>query len=97
MGAGAAYPMTAADLQVTRALLGYLAPLLNARQPGLLTTADTEMNTLQQALDATGQGGQWQSLDSAPLITRQRVTGATGALLETLSSVPDLLEVPPSH
>jgi high-affinity iron transporter len=96
-GAGAAYPMTAADLQVTRAVLGYLAPLINARQPGLLATADTEMNTLQQALDATQQGGQWQSPDSVPLITRQRVTGATGALLETLSFVPDLLEVPPTH
>jgi len=28
---------------------------------------------------------------------RQQVDGALGALLETLSSVPDLLEVPPTH
>ena len=96
-GAGAAYPMTAADLQVTRVLLGYLAPLIDARQPGLLKTADSEMDTLQSALDATRAGGQWSSPQAAPLIARQRVTGAIGALLETLSSVPDLLEVPPTH
>lgn len=96
-GADAAYPMTAADLQVTRAVLGYLAPLINARQPGLLTTADAEMNTLQQALAATQVKGQWLSLDSAPLTVRQNVNGAIGALLQTLSSVPDLLEVPPTH
>jgi high-affinity iron transporter len=96
-GAGAAYPMTAADLQVTRVVLGYLAPLIDARQPGLLKTADSEMDTLQSALDATDAGGQWQSPQIAPLIARQRVDGAIGALLQTLSSVPDLLEVPPTH
>jgi high-affinity iron transporter len=96
-GAGAAYPMTAADLQVTRAVLGYLAPLIDARQPGLLKTADSEMDTLQSALDATDPGGQWQSPQTAPLTVRQRVDGAIGALLQTLSSVPDLLEVPPTH
>ena len=96
-GADAAYPMTAADLQVTRAVLGYLAPLINARQPGLLATTDAEMNTLQQALAATQVKGQSLSLDSAPLTVRQDVNGAIGALLQTLSSVPDLLEVPPTH
>jgi high-affinity iron transporter len=96
-GAGAAYPMTAADLQVTRVVVGYLAPLIDARQPGLLKTADSEMDTLQSALDATDAGGQWQSPQTAPLIARQRVDGAIGALLQTLSSVPDLLEVPPTH
>jgi hypothetical protein len=30
-------------------------------------------------------------------VARQQVDGAIGSLLETLSSVPDLLEVPPTH
>ena len=34
---------------------------------------------------------------ATPLAARQQVDGAIGALLETLSSVPDLLEVPPTH
>ena len=55
------------------------------------------MNTLEQALLATRAHGQWASITSASLSQRQRVDGAIGALLETLSSVPDLLEIPPTH
>ncbi|MBO0806174.1 MAG: FTR1 family protein [Nocardiopsaceae bacterium] len=96
-GAGAAYPMTAADLRATRVVLGYLAPLLNARRPGLVKEADGQMDTLSRALGAARVNGKWRSLRATPLLARQRVTGATGALLQTLSSVPDLLEVPPRH
>ena len=38
-GAGAAYAMTYADTQVDKAVLGYLAGLLNQREPGLVATA----------------------------------------------------------
>ena len=51
----------------------------------------------QQALLATREHGRWTSLSAISLSGRQRVNGAIGALLETLSSVPDLLEVPPTH
>jgi high-affinity iron transporter len=96
-GAGAAYPETYADLQVTRVVLGQLSPLVLARGPGLMGTAQSELDTLEQALLATQVSGHWTSLGSAPLAGRQRVDAAIGALLETLSSVPDLLEVPPSR
>jgi high-affinity iron transporter len=96
-GAGAAYPETYADLQVTRVVLGELSPLVLARAPGLMGTAQGQLDTLEQALLATQVSGQWTSLGSAPLADRQRVDAAIGALLETLSSVPDLLEVPPSR
>ncbi|HSZ42924.1 MAG TPA: FTR1 family protein [Trebonia sp.] len=96
-GAGAAFAMTAADVQVDRAVLSSLAPLINARQPGLLPTIESQLNTLQQALDATDANGQWESLQSAPLLARQHVDAAIGAALESLSAVPDLLEVPPAH
>jgi high-affinity iron transporter len=96
-GSGAAYPETYADLQVTRVVLSELTLLVNARAPKLLVTAQAQMNTLQQALLATRDDGQWTSLSVASLSARQHVDGAIGALLETLSSVPDLLEVPPGH
>ncbi len=96
-GSGAAYPETYADLQVTRVVLSELTTLINARAPRLLVTAQAQMNTLQQTLLATRDHGQWTSLSVASLSARQHVDGAIGALLETLSSVPDLLEVPPTH
>jgi high-affinity iron transporter len=89
--------MTWADTQVDRTVLGYLANLINERQPGLVTTADSQLATLDTALLATKANGQWQSLTQVTLDQRQRVNAATGALLETLASVPDLLEVPPTH
>ena len=96
-GSGAAFAETYADLQVTRVVLGELAPLINARAPKLLPAARTQMNALQKALLATRAAGQWESPGSAPLLVRQQVNAAIGALLETLSQVPDLLEVPPTH
>jgi high-affinity iron transporter len=56
-----------------------------------------QLDTLQKALLATQSNGQWTSIGSASLTQRQQVDGAIGAALETLSSVPDLLEVPPTH
>jgi hypothetical protein len=55
---------------------------------------DAGLNTLSQALSATQVNGQWQSLDSAPLAARQKVDAAIGAVLENLSIIPDILEVP---
>jgi high-affinity iron transporter len=96
-GAGAAYAMTYADTQVDKVVLGYLANLIDEREPGLVATADSQLATLQSALLATEANGQWQSLTAVTLDERQHVNAAIGALLETLASVPDLLEVPPAH
>jgi len=96
-GAGAAYAMTYADTQVDKVALNDLATLLNERAPGLVATANSQLATLDQALLATKANGQWQSLTAVSLDQRQDVNAAIGALLETLSSVPTLLEVPPTH
>ena len=99
-GGGAAFAQTYADVQVTRAILGYLAPLIDARQPGLVTTLTTELDTLDQALLATRApqaNGAWTSLGAVPLSAREHVDAAIGAELESAASVPDLLEVPPTH
>jgi high-affinity iron transporter len=78
-------------------VLGELSPLISARAPKLLPTARAQLYALQQALLSARVGGRWQSLGATPLAARQRVNAAIGALLETLSSVPDLLEIPPTH
>jgi high-affinity iron transporter len=96
-GGNAAFAMTYADTQVASVVLGYLTPLLNARQPGLPAIAGNELSILQQALLATRVNGRWESLDTASLTARENVDAAIDATLETLSSVPDLLEVPPKH
>jgi high-affinity iron transporter len=92
-GAGAAYPMTYADLQVDEVVVGYLSSLISTRQAGLLQTIQSEQATLAQALLATRSGSQWLSPTQVSLSKRQAVDSAIGVLLESLSSVPDLLEV----
>jgi high-affinity iron transporter len=96
-GGGAAFAQTYADVQVTTAVLGYLAPLINARQPGLPEIADSQLDILNEALLATRVNGQWESLGTASLTAREHVDAAIDAVLETLAAVPDLLEVPPAH
>jgi high-affinity iron transporter len=105
-GSGAAFAQTYADVQVTRAILGYLAPLIDARQPGLAGTLTAELDTLDQALLATRApraprapraNGAWTSLGAASPSARAHVDAAIGAELESAASVPDLLEVPPTH
>jgi len=94
-GAGAAFAETYADLQGTRVVLAELTPLIRAQSPLLLPAAGAQMAALQTALLATRAGGDWRSLAGTPLAARQRADAAIGAVLETLSAVPDLLEVPP--
>ena len=59
-GSGAAMAETHADLQVTRVVLGELAPLIDARAPTLRPAARTEMDALQRALLATRAADRWE-------------------------------------
>ena len=93
-GAGAAYAETYADVQGTQVVLGMLQNQIDTRRPSLLTTVDAQLNTLSQALLATKVNGQWQSLSATALAARQKVNAAIGAVLENLSIIPDILEVP---
>ncbi len=93
-GAGAAYAETYADVQGTQVVLGMLRDQIDARRPGLLTTVDAQLNTLSQALAATQSNGRWQSLAATPSAAKQKVDAAIGAVLENLSIIPTILEVP---
>jgi high-affinity iron transporter len=92
-GGGAGYAETYADAQVTRVVLNELAPLIDTRAPSLLATASTQLTALQNALSATQVSFQWQPPSAATREQRETIDADTGAVLETLAIVPDILEV----
>ncbi|HVM67927.1 MAG TPA: iron uptake transporter permease EfeU [Acidimicrobiales bacterium] len=94
-GAGAAYAETYADLRVTRVVLGDLGPLLDARGPMLVPAASAKWAPWRPHCWPPRARGQWQPAAATPVAQREAVDAAAGALLETLSAVPNLLEVPP--
>jgi high-affinity iron transporter len=92
-GGHAGYAEAYADVQVTKVVLGELAPLVNTRAPDLIATATTQLSALQNALFATTVNFQWQPPQDATLAQREKIDSCIGAVLETLSIVPDILEV----
>ena len=84
--------MTYADLQVDQVVVGELAPLINSRQPGLLATITSQQAALAQALLATRSPRRPLALSAQHRCRPPAVDASLGALLETLSAVPDLLE-----
>jgi high-affinity iron transporter len=89
-GAGNGFDATRADVDVTRIVLGLVTDLLNKTKPGLVATISTELDAIDAALPAAGTG---PAVATVPLATRQAANAAVGEALETLSLVPDLLEV----
>lgn len=89
-GSGSTYRELAADVSVTRVVLGELSPLLRARSPELMPTVSAQLSTLEAALRETG----WRPLAQTPLAARQAVDAAVSGALETLAGVPGLLETP---
>ncbi|MDX3456205.1 FTR1 family protein [Streptomyces sp. ME02-8801-2C] len=92
-GSGTELAVTDANLTGTRELLSVLRPLLTTRAPHLLTTVDADIARLQKLLDAEHHGAVWTPVDKLDAITRARLNGVTGQLLEDLAPVPDLLEI----
>ncbi|MBF6065699.1 FTR1 family protein [Nocardia terpenica] len=96
-GGGAAYPLTLADVEVTRAVLDMLGPLLDERAPQLRATLTDRLETLRTAVLATRDAGRWRPIGQTPHPQRQAVLAAIGDALEQLAQVPRLLEVPAAH
>ncbi|MGW4910437.1 iron uptake transporter permease EfeU [Streptomyces sp. NPDC004270] len=92
-GSGTNLATANANLAGTRELLTVLKPLLTTRAPKLLPTVDADIARLQQLLDAGHRGAAWTPVEQLDTVTRQRISGATGQLLEDLAPVPDLLEI----
>ena len=96
-GAGSAYALTDADIDITRTVLDQLGPLLDERAPQLRGVLTARLDTLHAALLATQDGGHWRSPAQTPQAQRQAVLAALGGALEELARVPRLLEVPIQH
>jgi high-affinity iron transporter len=96
-GAGTEYAETSASVEATKAVLSQFAPLITARAPKLLEENMSQLDTLDAALRATQRGGRWVPLAQVPLQKRRTVDAALGQALETLASVPLLIELPPSR
>ncbi|MGF6880816.1 high-affinity iron transporter [Nocardia sp. GAS34] len=96
-GSGAAYPLTDADIDITRTVLDQLGPLIEERSPGLHATLTARLDTLHAALLATQDNGRWRPPVQTPQAQRQVVLAALSGALEQLALVPRLLEVPVQH
>lgn len=92
-GAGAGLAETYADVEATRAVLGELAPLIRERRPGLLEASLAGLDNLSRVLLATRHGAAWPGVTALPPTARGQVEAATGAVLETLAPIPDVLEL----
>lgn len=92
-GAGSGFAETLADVDGTRVVLGELQSLINQRKPGLVKAIEARLDTLEHVLQATEHNGVFDSELTAPIAERQRVNAAIGQELETVSPVPDLLEI----
>ncbi|MBO0852252.1 MAG: FTR1 family protein [Nocardia sp.] len=96
-GAGAAYQMTLADIDVTRTVLDEVGPLVDERVPALRALLGKRLDALRTALLDTRDNGAWRPPAQTPPEQRKAVQAALGAALEDLAQVPRLLEIPLTH
>jgi high-affinity iron transporter len=92
-GSGTNLATADANLAGTKELLSVLRPLITRRAPRRLTTVDADIARFQTLLDGAHQGAVWTPVGSLDPMTRARINGAAGQLLEDLAPIPDLLEI----
>jgi high-affinity iron transporter len=84
-----------ANAQGTQMALAAIAPLLQQSEPGLLATLRQGLdNMVADFQKFEHPDGTWAPLQSLTTSQREYLDGELGALLEKLSTVPDLLELP---
>ena len=84
-----------ANVQGTQLALAAIAPLLQEGEPGLLASLGQGLDKMSAAFKAFDQAdGSWAPLQSLTASQREHLDGELSGLLEQLSVVPDLLELP---
>lgn len=84
-----------ANVQGTQLALGALQPLLQSSDPSLLSTLSQGLSALGAAFKSYElPDGHWTPLQSLTTSERAHLDGETSALLEQLSAVPDLFDLP---
>jgi len=91
-GSGTNLATARANLDGTRALLGYLRPLLKTRDAGL-SGVDSWMNRARRTLDGYDRDGPWTPLARLTRTQREKVDADLGELVERLSDAAALTDV----
>ncbi|MEV7188886.1 iron uptake transporter permease EfeU [Kitasatospora sp. NPDC093102] len=92
-GSGTNLATAQANLAGTQELLTVLKPLLDERDPQVLTRVDAGMKRVGDLVAAAHGPEGWTPVDRLPADTRRQLDGATGQLLEDLAPIPALLEI----
>jgi high-affinity iron transporter len=92
-GSGTSIATALADTEGTATLLRMLAPLLERQSAGLVDRATSQLDELHAALAGLQVEGTWTAVDRLTRDQRHLVNATTGQALETLSVIPELLEV----
>lgn len=90
-GSGTMLATAAADVDATRAVLDPLRPLLNGRMD--LAGIDARLDRAARLLRAQHRHGRWTPLSRLSIRERERIDGAVGELVESLSSVATIAAV----
>jgi high-affinity iron transporter len=86
----------AANVQGTEMTLGTIAPLLGRHDPAVLAASTAALHRLGTLIATYQQAdGSWTPVQSLTPSEREHLDGAIGQYLETVSPVPDLLELSP--
>ncbi|MFE9452183.1 EfeM/EfeO family lipoprotein [Streptomyces sp. NPDC006739] len=91
-GSGSNLATARANLDGTRALLGFLRPLLTTRDTGL-RGVDAWLDRAGHTLDALDRDGRWTPLTGLGRAQRERVDADLGELVERLADVATLTDV----
>lgn len=83
-----------ANVDGTQLALSAIAPLLRTRDPALLARATSGLRELAALLDAQHVGDVWTPLSDLSRADRERIDAAVSGLVEQLSPIPDVLELP---
>jgi high-affinity iron transporter len=85
-----------ANVEGTQMTLGTIAPLLSSRNPALLASATADLRGLVSLLDGYRHpDGSWTPVQSLNQSQREQLDGSIGSFLETVSPIPDILELQP--
>ncbi len=93
LGSGTSLATTAADIEGEQELLTILKGVIVKRAPKLWATAQDQLTTLSNLVQATKMNGQWVPLSALSMMQREQLNAAMSGILETLSPIPDLLEI----
>jgi high-affinity iron transporter len=86
----------AANVQGTEMTLGTIAPLLQRHDPAVLAASTTALHRLGALIGTYQQAdGSWTPVQSLAPSEREHLDAAIGQYLETVSPVPDMLELSP--